>query len=469
MCTTMLLAIKNLRFLNNPRLAQAVLAVAFLVTGFTAQAQEPDAEPQGFVVDKIVAKVDNYIVLKSELDKAYLDYISNQGGKGGEEVRCQFMAMLIRNKLMLAKAEIDSVVVGDDEVDSNTSRRISMIVSQYGGSEEELEKAFGKTMEQVKYEVRDMIREQMVVSEMERTITKDLTVTPAEVKRFFNRIPKDSLPFFSAEVEVAQIVRVAKISAKQKEATKMELLSIRDQLLTGADFATLAKKYSADPSVATNGGDLGWAGRGMMVPEFEAAAFKLKPNEISMPIESDFGIHILQLLERRGNEYHARHILMSPSPSQEDLKLAERYLDSLRTVIESGKITFQKAASEYSDDMATKGNGGFFTDDDGGTRVDVKELDPVIYFAIDSMKLGNISRPLVYRTEDTSKDAVRIILYKSRLAPHEASLKDDWNKIQAATLNQKKNGILNKWFDKVRRDVFISIDPAYDQCGILNE
>lgn len=469
MCTTMLLAIKNLRFLNNARLPRAVLAVVFFLAGFTAQAQESEAEPQGFVVDKIVAKVDNYIVLKSELDKAYLDYISNQGGRGGEEVRCQFLAMLIRNKLMLAKAEIDSVVVSDEEVDSNTSRRISLIVSQYGGSIEELEKAFGKTMEQIKYEVRDMIREQLVVSEMERTITKDLTVTPAEVKRFFNRIPKDSLPFFSAEVEVAQIVRVAKISAQQKEATKLELLGIRDQLLTGADFATLAKKYSADPSVATNGGDLGWAGRGMMVPEFEAAAFKLKPGEISQPIESDFGIHILQLLERRGNEYHARHILMSPSPSQDDLKVAERYLDSLRKEIVAGKITFEKAAKEYSDDMATKGNGGFFTDDEGGTRIDVKELDPVVYFAIDSMKLGNISRPLVYRTEDTSKDAVRIILYKSRLAPHEASLKDDWNKIQAATLNQKKNGVLNKWFDKARRDVFISIDPGYTYCGILDE
>jgi peptidyl-prolyl cis-trans isomerase SurA len=301
-----------------------------------ARAQEP-AEETGFVIDKIVAKVDNYVVLKSEVDKAYLDYVTNQGGRGGDEIKCEFLAILIRNKLMLAKAEIDSVVVSDEEVDANTTRRISMITSQYGGSVEELEKAFGKTMEQIKVEVRDMVREQMIVSEMEQTITKDLTVTPAEIKKFFNKIPKDSLPYLDAEAEVAQIVKVAEISPQQKEQTKNELLAIRDELLRGADFATLAKKYSADPSVASNNGDMGWAGRGQMVPEFEAMAFKLKLNEISMPFETDFGIHIMQLLERRGNEYHSRHILMSPSPSADDLKVAERFLDSLRTVIQSGE------------------------------------------------------------------------------------------------------------------------------------
>lgn len=455
---------RNLRFFSV--LLKAGIVAVFVMVNLTAFAQGGE-ESEGFVVDKIVAKVDNYIVLKSEVDKAYLDYVTNQGGRGGDEIKCQFLAILIRNKLMLAKAEIDSVVVSDDEVDANSDRRISIITSQYGGSIEDLEKAFGKTMEQIKSEVRDMVREQMVVSEMEHTITKDLSVTPAEIKRFFNRIPKDSLPYLDAEAEVAQIVKVAKISQKQKEITKLELMAIRDELLRGADFATLAKKHSADPGVATNGGDMGWSGRGRMVPEYEAMAFKLKVNEISMPFETDFGIHIMQLLGRRGNEYLSRHILMSPSPSPEDLKIAEQYLDSLRTVIQEGKITFQAAAKEYSDDMVTKGNGGFFADELGGTRVPYKDLDPVVYFAIDSMKTGNISRPLVYRTED-QKEAVRILFYKSKTGAHELSLKDDWSKIQTATLNQKKNGVLNRWFNKVRQDVFISIDPSYNFCGILD-
>lgn len=457
---------KNLKYLSNLFFKAAACSM-FIVLSVAAQAQDSGEESQGFVVDKIVAKVDNYIVLKSEVDKAYLDYVTNQGGRGNaDQIKCQFLAILIRNKLMLAKAEIDSVVVSDDEVDANTERRIGIIASQYGDVKE-LEKQFGKTMEQIKADVRDMVREQMIVSEMERTITKDLTVTPAEIKRFYNKIPKDSLPFLDAEAEVAQIVRVAKVSQQQKEQTKGELMAIRDELLRGADFATLAKKYSADPSVATNGGDMGWSGRGRMVPEFEAMAFKLKPGEISMPFETDFGIHIMQLIERRGNEYHSRHILMSPSPSPEDLKVAEKYLDSLRTVIKNGKITFQEAAKEHSDDMTTKGNGGFFADEEGGTHIPYKDLDPVVYFAIDSMKTGNISKPLVYRTED-QKEAVRIIFYKSKTAAHELSLKDDWNKLQSATLNEKKNGILNRWFNKVRQDVFISIDPSYNFCGILD-
>ncbi len=457
---------RNLKYLNSV-IFRAVACVLFIGASLAAQAQDSGEESQGFVVDKIVAKVDNYIVLKSEVDKAYLDYVTNQGGRGNaDQIKCQFLAILIRNKLMLAKAEIDSVVVSDDEVDANTERRIGIIASQYGDVKE-LEKQFGKTMEQIKGDVRDMVREQMIVSEMERTITKDLTVTPAEIKRFYNKIPKDSLPFLDAEAEVAQIVRVAKVSQQQKEQTKGELMAIRDELLRGADFATLAKKYSSDPSVATNGGDMGWSGRGRMVPQFEAMAFKLKPGEISMPFETDFGIHIMQLVERRGNEYHSRHILMSPSPSPEDLKVAEKYLDSLRTVINSGKITFQAAAKEYSDDMTTKGNGGFFADEEGGTHIPYKDLDPVVYFAIDSMKTGTVSKPLVYRTED-QKEAVRIIFYKSKTAAHELSLKDDWNKLQSATLNEKKNGVLNRWFNKVRQDVFISIDPSFNFCGILD-
>lgn len=439
----------------------ALVALNFCAIQVNAQ------EDQGFVVDKIIAKVDNYIVLKSELDKAYLDYVA-EGGQGGDQSRCQFLALLIRNKLMMAKAEIDSIVVSDEEVDANTDRRMQAILAQYGGSEEELENKFGKTFEQFKLEWRDQIREQMVVSEMERTITKDITVTPSEVKRFFNLIPKDSLPFFSAEVEVAQIVKVAEVSDIQKEEIKRQLIDLRSRLLAGEDFSTLARKYSADPTVVGNGGDMGWVGRGALVPEFEAMAFKLKPNEISMPVETDFGFHIIQLLERRGNEYHSRHILMSPSPSPEDIQQASKYLDSLRTVILRDSVPFQKMAKEYSDDMPTKGSGGFFADNDGGTRVMVDDVDPAVFFAIDTMKVGTISKPLAYRTNE-GKEAVRILFYKSRMAPHQASLKDDWNRIQAATMAQKRNKALIKWFNKARTDVFISIDPVYNFCGILDE
>lgn len=421
----------------------------------------------GFVIDKIIGKVDNYIVLKSELDKAYQEYISN-GGRPGEQVRCQYLALLLRNKLMMAKAEIDSVVVADSDVDAETTRRMNVILAQYGGSQQELEQKFNKTFEQFRIELRDQIREQMVINEMQRKIIKTISITPAEVRRFFNRIPKDSLPFFSAEVEVAQIVRLAKVSAEQKEITKRKLIDLRNRILAGEDFGKLAREYSDDPSVTANNGDMGFVGRGMMVPEYEAMCFKLKPGEISMPVETMYGFHIIQLLERRGNEYHSRHILIAPTPSQEDLAAAEHFLDSLRNRILMDSITFQKAAREYSDDQLTKGNGGFFTDDEGGFRVPVDELDPGIYFAIDTMKVGTISRPLVYRT-DAGKEAVRILYYKNRIPPHVADLQKDWERIRAAALNEKQMKALDKWFDKARKDVYIYIDPAYDYCGILDD
>jgi peptidyl-prolyl cis-trans isomerase SurA len=213
---------------------------------------------------------------------------------------------------------------------------------------------------------------------------------------------------------------------------------------------------------------MGWVGRGQMVPEFEAAAFRLKQNEISQPFETEYGFHILQLLDRRGNEYHSRHILISPTPSEEDVEDAKHFLDSIRTLIVNDSITFEKAAKEFSDDIATKGNGGYFTDSDGGTRIPVEELDPVVFFKIDSMLAGNVSNPIVYRTDD-GKNAARILYYKSRVGPHEASLKDDWQRIQAAALNEKKNRVLQKWFVKARLDVFIEIDEEYNFCGILDD
>lgn len=453
--------LKSLR--NNAVRFVGGLCCAVLLTTQSVSAQDA---ANGFVVDEIIAKVDNYIVLKSEVDRMYQDYLTN-GNSPSQRARCEILALVTRNKLMLAKAEIDSVVVLDADVDANTQRRMDIILSQSGRTAMELEEIYGKTLEQIRSELRDQIREQMIVQKMEDEITADLSVTPAEVKRFFNRIPKDSLPYFSASVEVAQIVKIAEVSAAQKAIVKNQLLDIRSRVLAGENFGELAKKYSDDPSVLSNSGEMNWVGRGRMVPEYERVAFQLRPGEVSMPFESPFGMHVMQLIERRGNEYNSRHILISPKPSPDDLRRASRFLDSLRTLIVNDSIKFEATAKEHSDDVATKGNGGFFSDADGGMRLTVDELDPGVFFRIDSMDVGDISRPIEYRTED-GKDAVRILYYKSRIAPHQASLRDDYHKIQTATLNEKKTRTLEEWFLNARRDVFINIDQTYDYCGILN-
>ena len=453
MCMKMLQKRTISKFLT----ASLFSGLLFFITPVLAQ--------EGFVVDKIIAKVDNYIVLKSELELGYQGYLA-EGNAANEEAKCEIFNRLILNKLMVAKAEIDSVLVTDIEVDATTEQRMGMILQNSGNSPEQLERAYGKTLEQIKVELREQIREQLLARQMTARITDDLTVTPSEIKKFYSKIPKDSLPFFSSDVEVAQIVRVAKVSESQEQLTIARLQELRERILKGENFTELAMKNSDDPSAQYNGGEMGYVGRGAMVPQFEAQAFKLKLGEISQPFKSSFGFHIMQLIDRRGNEYNSRHILIFATPSADDIARAEKFLDSLREKIINEKLKFEQLAKEYSDDDATKGMGGFFTDADGSIKISLRDIDPVVYINIDTMKVGNISKPLAYRTDD-QKDAVRILYYKKKLPPHEANLKDDWNRIQSAALAEKKDIALEKWFAKARKDVFINIDPTYNFCKIL--
>jgi peptidyl-prolyl cis-trans isomerase SurA len=444
---------------NDKNYLRPISAVAGWLLAAAALAQQP------IMVDKIIAKVDNYIVLKSELEGAYQNYIV-QGNSPSEEARCEIFNSLIMNKLMVAKAEIDSIVIADGQVDANTEQRMNMILQQSGNSPEQLQKIYGKSLEDIKLELRDQVREQLLGREMQSTITKDITITPAEVRKFFNKIPPDSLPYYNSDVEIAQIVRLAQVSDVQKEAVKNTLNEYRRRILDGENFNDLARQHSEDPSAQYNGGEMGYVGRGAMVPQYEGMAFKLKKGELSVPFESPFGFHIMQLLDRRGNEYASRHILLSASPSTEDVQRAQRFLDSLRTQIVTDSMKFEQAAKEFSDDEGTKGRGGYFTDADGGTKISLKDIDPVIYFTIDTMKVGQITKPIPYRT-DTGKEGARILYFKNKISPHQANLRDDWHRMQAAALGEKRDKAIDKWFVKARHDVFIDIDPEYKGCKIL--
>jgi len=422
------------------------------------------AQSNGQLVDEIIAKVDNYIVLKSDLEGAFQQALAN--GQYSTNLKCEIFAQLITQKLMVAKAEIDSIVVSPDEVDNNLDRRMQMIIQQTGGSEEQLESYYGKSLQKIRSEVRDDIKEQLIIQRMQSHITGDVDVTPAEIKKFYSKIPKDSIPFFSTEVEVGQIVRIPEVGKPQLDEAYEKLMGFKRRIENGENFETLAREYSQGPSGRT-GGNLGFVKRGAMVPEYEAGALALKAGEISLPIKSEFGLHLIQLIERRGNEYNSRHILMQPSPSTDDIQKSVDYLDSLRTLIVSDSISFEKVAKDNSEDKYTAANGGYFMDNSGASRISVESLDPVIYLTItDSLELGEISKPMNFRTDD-GKDAVRIIYYKSKVKPHEANLEQDWQKIQAAALNQKQNTTLNKWFKEAREDVFIDIDKTYDECDIL--
>ncbi len=421
-----------------------------------------EGQSNKLVIDKIVGKVDNYIVLKSDVEKAYLDALS----QGRSADKCLVLESLMVSKMLVAKAEIDSVEVSDDEVDNNLDRRLQFFISQVG-SEEAIEEYYGKTLEQFKIELAETIKEQLTAQKMEGELTAEMSVSPAEVRKFFRNIPNDSLPYFSTEVKVGQIVKIPEVSKSQKDLVRKRLNDIRRQISDGADFNEMAKDNSMDPSVVQNGGELGFQRRGVLAPEYEATAFKLKAGEISEPFETDFGIHILQLLERRGNTFNTRHILISPQPLETDILGAVDYLDSLRSGILTDTITFAKAAKEYSDDQQTSSNGGFFSDGDGASRISVEELDPVIFFTLDTMALGTITKPMRYRLDDGT-EAVRILFYDEKLAPHQANLRDDYQKIGRAALAEKRGRTMENWFLKARDDVYIEVDEEYQYCKIMN-
>ena len=419
----------------------------------------------GVVIDKIVAKVDNYYVLKSDLDRMFQEYKGS--GQPNAPTECQCLESLILNKFLVAKAEIDSVLLPDKTLENELTGRMDQMVAQYG-SEKGIVEQFGKSLEQLKGELRSVVREQLLARQMQQKITEGVKITPSEVRQFFNAIPKDSIPYLPTEVEVGQIVRVAKVTREEKGRLRQRLLDIRKRVETGEDFATLAKEFSEDVASAQNGGNLGFAKRGSMVPEFEAASMKLKPLQISDVIESDFGFHLIQLIEMRGQEYNARHILLRPEYARLDLTDPTRFLDSIRTRILSDSLKFEKAAREFSEDKATAESGGLIRDRESGSSklaLDTS-MEPVLYLTIDTMKVGVISRPIEYRTDD-GKSAVRILYYKTKLPPHYASLRDDYQKLAAYAMNRKRNSAVEKWFAKSKEEVFIQVDPEYRDCSTL--
>ena len=422
-------------------------------------------ETQGVVADEIIARVDDYIVLRSELESTYLEILS-RGERISGNTKCAVLRDLVTNKLLAAKAEIDSVIVEDGQVDQELNSRMALIINQIG-SEEEIERYYNKTIAEFKKELFDDIKEQLVVRKMRQEILTEIEVSPEEVKDFYNSIPRDSLPYFSTQVKVSQIVKVPQIGTKQKDKTRDQLLKIRERIKAGESFEILATLYSQDPGSSQNGGNLGFVGRGAFQPEFEAEVFKLKPGEVSMPVETEFGYHLIQLIERRGNLFNSRHILLQPEFSEDDTQLTIDFLDSLKKVAYSDSVTFEELAREHSDDKFTSSFGGYFTDAMGSENVLVEELDPVVFFTIDTMDVGQISIPFESRTDD-GKLAYKLIFYKEKISPHLGNLEADYQRFRNYSLNRKQSIELDIWFEDAKEEVFINIDPEYNLCDITN-
>ena len=420
------------------------------------------------ILDQIVAIVGNEVILQSEVE---IQYQAQAGyeiqGLSKDKALCFILEELLFQKLLLNQAKIDSVEVSEDQINNELDRRMRFFVDQIG-SEQKLEEYYGKSILEIKSEFEEQVENQLIVQKMRSRATENVKVTPSDVRNYFNGIPEDSLPFVSSELQLSQIVKTPPISAEETSRTKTKLEGIRKRIVNGEDFGMLAYLYSEDPMSAKDNGELGFVQRGALVPEFEAVAFNLREGEVSEIIETKYGYHILKLIERLGEKVNVRHILLIPKVSNFDLQNAKTFLDSIYQQILIDTLTFEEAAEEFSDDEESKLSGGKMLNPQTGSYVFVpNQVEPLLLFSVDKMKVGQISEPMIMQTTD-GKQAYRLVILNQRTEPHKASLKQDYQRIQTAALEEAQIKSINAWIKKRQEDTYIKISNEYTNCKFTN-
>jgi len=399
------------------------------------------------VLDKIVAVVGDEIILKSELDyQVQLTAYQNKLDPNDAQLRSKVLEALIDDKLILQQAILDSVTVSDDDVTRQLDSRIQNLTKQLG-SQQKVEEVYGMSINKIRSEFKDDMRKQLIIEKLKQQKFGDMKVSAVDVRNFYDTY-KDSLPQIPEQVTLSHIFIVPKPSEKAREQAYSLAKSLLDSLRNGADFAALAKKYSQDPGSASSGGDLGWAKRGQFVPEFEHAVFDLKPGEISDIVETQFGFHIIQLLDRRGDQVHVRHILIQIPHLQADDDSVIVLLDSLRARAIAGE-SFAKLAREYSQDQDTKDLGG-----DLGTLT-VDQLEPSFLSTVNKLKVGEISMP--EKITYGRSYGYHIIYLRDRIPPHKVSVDQDYDRLSNMALSMKQNQAYLNWINQLKSQIYLKI------------
>lgn len=426
--------------------------------------QTRQTKAQVKVIDQIVAIVGKNIILESEIEAQHLQYRMQQDIQGSEEtVKCQILEDLLYQKLLLNQAQVDSIEITDSEVEQSMDQRLRYFIGQIG-SAEKLEEYYNKSILEIKEEMREPIREQMMVERAQQEITGNVSITPSEVKQFYKNMPKDSIPRINSEVEIGQIVKMPKVGIEVKSEIRTKMENIRNRVLEGESFKTMAILYSEDPGSAKKGGEIGLAGRGELYPEFEAVAFKLDEGEISDIVETKAGFHIIQLIDRKGDYVNVRHILLRIKPSPYELMEAQAYLDSIADIIQQDSLSFEEAAMKFSDDPS-KNNGGLIVNPmTGTTKFQTDQIDPQLFFVIDKLEVGELSEPVLFENEE-GKQGYRILYLKNRTEPHIANLKDDYNVIQEWALSKKKSEVVDEWVKEKIGNAYIKIIDDFQSCN----
>lgn len=442
----------------------AIVAFLLLSLGTVAQGQ-----PKKVIADKISGIVGDKIILYSDIRNSLADIV-RQGGQVPENAECMLMEQAIISKMLMLQAMKDSLPVTDEEVEADLDNRIRTYINQFG-SQEALEEVAGKTIYQIKDDARESVKEQKLAQSMQKKIVENVRITPIEVKAYFEKIPKDSLPFYETELEIGQIVLYPKASRDLEQYIVGEMNNYKKQIETKiTDFCRLAKQASEDPGskdrcgqYQLNRSEKTWD------PVFLSTAFRLKDGEISSPVKSKFGFHIIQMVQRNGDDAIVRHILRIPPVTEEEINQAKSKLDTIRSKIIAGTLGFNEAATKYSDDESAKYTGPFITNRDGSPFVTIDMLDKELVAMLGKMKVGEFSQPTPFESEQ-GKKGVRIVYLKSKSEPHRMNLKDDYSKISNFALEEKKGQTLDKWIKAKLPTYYVMIDPGTaEECPQLKK
>ena len=414
---------------------------------------------QPVLADGVVAVVGNEIILQSDVS-IMKETLKREGQDRSE---CEVLNELILEKLLVHHAAIDSVVVDDAEIDDNISRRLEQLIAQIG-SERRLTEYYKKSVVEIKEEMRPLMRNQLTAQRMQSTITENVKVTPVEVENVIKGLPLDSLPLIGTEVELAQIIINPKVSAKSEQEAIERLDQLRTRILNGSSFATMAILYSEDPGSNRNGGEYKGIKRGQFVTEFDAVSYNLELGEISKPFKTEFGYHIVQLQAKRGEELDLRHILVKPKLEQKDLDIAQGRLDSIRTAIKAGTLSFESAAERFSEDEETKLNGGIMLNPNTmDVTFNLDQLDRGIFYAIQNLEVDELSEASLVR-DPQGKEYFRLIHLRNKIDPHRANLKQDLALLKQYVENQRRQQALDAWVGRKKAETALKVNGSYADC-----
>ena len=423
---------------------------------------------QDNVIDEVVWVVGDEAILKSDVESERLN-AQYEGRKFDGDPYCIIPEQVAVQKLFLHQAAIDSIEVSEQEVIGQVERRTNWLIEQVGGSKEKLEEYYNKTSTQIREMLRENIRDGLTVQKMQQHIVGEIKITPAEVRRYFKDLPQDSIPFVPTQVEVQIVTLEPKIPLEEVERVKKTLRDYTDGINSGKmSFATYARFYSEDPGTARRGGELGFMGKGELVPEYANVAFNLQdPNKVSKIVETEFGFHIIQLIEKRGDRINTRHILLKPKAEEKDLEAALVRLDSIADDIRNQKFTFDDAATYISQDKDTKNNHGLMANKNTGTaRFEMQDLAQVsqeVAKMVENMNVGEISRAFTM-INDKGKEVCAIVKLKSRINGHKATISEDYQRLKAIVMEKRSEDKLEKWIKEKQKHTYVRINEKWQKC-----